>query len=96
MLLVLRCTACIGHAVCSVLSAQVCGVLGQLLHSALDPNVDGASIMDVRLVVRCVGALLRKHIALAPDKCAELLQVGTWIHGVGRSVVERSGWWASV
>ena len=65
------------HGTCTS-SVQVCALLEGLLRSALDPDVDPASIMDARLVVRCVGAVLRKHVSLAPDKCAVFLQVCVW------------------
>jgi hypothetical protein len=34
---------------------QVCPFLEGMLHSALEPNVDPASIVDVRLIIRCAG-----------------------------------------
>eukprot|EP00798_Chlamydomonas_sp_ICE-L_P006443 gene6443-3071_t len=59
----------------SIQPLQVCNLLDGLLTSALDPNVDPASLVDVRLVVRCCGALIRRHTALAPEKCAHFLQM---------------------
>lgn len=53
----------------------MCSLLEGLLRSALDPDVDANNMMDVRLVVRGVGAVLRKHSSLAPDKCAVFLQM---------------------
>ncbi len=31
---------------------------------------------DTLRVLRCVGAMLRKHVTLAPDKCALFFKVG--------------------
>jgi len=57
-----------------VLRQNVCGLLKGLLSSALDPQVDPASMLDVKLVVRCVGAVLKRHHMLAADKCAEFIK----------------------
>ena len=54
---------------------QVCPFLELMLRSALEPNVDPNSLADVRLVVRCTGAVLRRHNQLAPDKCSFYIQV---------------------
>lgn len=54
---------------------QVCALLEGLLRSALEPNVDPGSYRDVLLVIRCVGVILRRHVTLAPDKCASYVQV---------------------
>ena len=64
---------------------QVCPFLEGMLRSALEPNVDPGSLPDVRLVVRCTGAVLRRHNQLAPDKCSFYIQV------VGRVTCLRKG-----
>jgi hypothetical protein len=50
-------------------------VLEKLLESALNPAVDPDTITEARLVIKCVGAVLCKHVALAPDRCATLFKV---------------------
>ncbi len=51
---------------------QVCTTLGALLRAALAEKL---SPPDTFRVLRCVGAVLRKHVTLAPDKCALFFQV---------------------
>ncbi|KAL6763628.1 hypothetical protein V8C86DRAFT_3129698 [Haematococcus lacustris] len=53
---------------------QVCPVLEKLLSSAVDPQLDPNSIADARMVIRCAAAVLSKHVALAPDRCATMMQ----------------------
>ncbi len=51
---------------------QVCQTLGILLKLALAEKLPPP---DTIKVLRCVGAVLRKHVTLAPDKCALFFQV---------------------
>jgi hypothetical protein len=51
---------------------QVCATLGVLLRAALTERLPPPETIRV---LRCVSALLRKHVNLAPDKCAALFQV---------------------
>ena len=58
-----------------VLRQKVCPFIEAMMRSAIDPQVDPASLVDARLVMRCAGAMLKKHVQVAPDKCSSYMQV---------------------
>lgn len=53
---------------------QVGPCLADLSRAALDPEVEPASAGEAKLLLRCVGALLRKHVLLLPELSASLIE----------------------
>lgn len=58
----------------SLPAVQVGPCLADLSRTALDPEVDPASVGEAKLLLRCVGALLRKHVLLLPDLSVTLIE----------------------
>lgn len=53
---------------------QMGPTLADLLTAALDPEVEPASAGEAKLLLRCVGALLRKHALLLPDLALKMIE----------------------
>jgi hypothetical protein len=46
-----------------------------LAQTALDPEVEPAATGEAKLLLRCMGALLRKHALLLPDMTLTLIEL---------------------
>lgn len=55
--------------------------LAELATAALDPEVEPASAGEAKLLLRCVGALLRKHSLLLPELAPKMIE--TLLAGCG-------------
>lgn len=53
---------------------QVCPRLQAVCASALEPDVEPTAAPECRAALRCVGALLRRHMYLVPDAAPEVLE----------------------
>eukprot|EP00878_Enallax_costatus_P031943 GHUV01035017.1.p1 GENE.GHUV01035017.1~~GHUV01035017.1.p1 ORF type:complete len:583 (+),score=181.66 GHUV01035017.1:253-2001(+) len=58
----------------ALLKNKVGPCLAELSRTALDPEVEPASVGEAKLLLRCVGALLRKHVLLLPDLSVTLIE----------------------
>jgi hypothetical protein len=57
--------------------------LAELSVAALDPEVEPASAGEAKLLLRCVGAMLRKHVLLLPELAPKMIE--TLLAGCGAS-----------
>lgn len=59
----------------SVPCLQLAPCLAGLSQTALDPDVEPAATVEAKLLLRCLGALLRKHALLLPDLSLTLIEL---------------------
>jgi hypothetical protein len=71
------------------LSCQVLPQLHSTCAAALDPDADLCSAPECRAALRCAGALLRRHVFLAPDAAPALLECVLAGCGPGRPAWQR-------
>jgi hypothetical protein len=57
--------------------------LAELSVAALDPEVEPASAGEAKLLLRCMGAMLRKHVLLLPELAPKMIE--TLLAGCGAS-----------
>jgi hypothetical protein len=62
--------------------------LAELSVAALDPEVEPASAGEAKLLLRCVGAMLRKHVLLLPELAPKMIE--TLLAGCGASRLVKS------
>jgi hypothetical protein len=55
--------------------AQLAPCIAGLSQTALDPEVEPAATVEAKLLLRCLGALLRKHALLLPDLSLNLIEL---------------------
>lgn len=60
---------------CCVRCAQLAPCIAGLSQTALDPEVEPAATGEAKLLLRCLGALLRKHALLLPDMSLTLIEL---------------------
>lgn len=56
-------------------AVQLAPCLAGLSQTALDPEVEPAATGEAKLLLRCLGALLRKHALLLPDMSLTLIEL---------------------
>jgi hypothetical protein len=66
-----------------LLLLQMGPCLAELSVAALDPEVEPASAGEAKLLLRCVGAMLRKHVLLLPELAPKMIE--TLLAGCGAS-----------
>ncbi|WIA43332.1 hypothetical protein OEZ86_009826 [Tetradesmus obliquus] len=67
----------------ALLQTKMGPCLAELSVAALDPEVEPASAGEAKLLLRCVGAMLRKHALLLPELAPKMIE--TLLAGCGAS-----------
>lgn len=60
---------------CCARCTQLTPCIAGLSQTALDPEVEPAATGEAKLLLRCLGALLRKHALLLPDMSLTLIEL---------------------
>lgn len=56
-------------------AVQLAPCIAGLSQTALDPDCEPAATGEAKLLLRCLGALLRKHALLLPDMSLTLIEL---------------------